>query len=173
MGAGLPSDVRGGICRRTVDEAQRRISAACRCNLTSQFFANLYLNELDQSPHRLRVRGYVRYMDDLVLFTMTRPSAELRRHSRICEGTPAPVSILRRPLAARQGVFWVPALRTHRRLKRAASGFERRSGRNSCHPRNAGWCCGAGGACGHVPVGSEPQCACRPREHLEAALPVV
>jgi len=38
-------------------------------NLTSQFFANLYLNELDQYvKHRLKVRYYLRYMDDMVLF---------------------------------------------------------------------------------------------------------
>ncbi len=38
-------------------------------NLTSQFFANLYLNELDQYvKHKLKVRYYVRYMDDMLLF---------------------------------------------------------------------------------------------------------
>jgi len=37
-------------------------------NLTSQFFANVYLNELDQFVKRtLRVRFYLRYMDDLLL----------------------------------------------------------------------------------------------------------
>ena len=37
-------------------------------NYTSQFFANLYLNELDQFIKRdLRCRNYVRYVDDLVL----------------------------------------------------------------------------------------------------------
>ena len=37
-------------------------------NLTSQFFANLYLNELDQFvKHRLRCRHYIRYMDDCIL----------------------------------------------------------------------------------------------------------
>jgi hypothetical protein len=34
---------------------------------TSQFFANIYLNELDQYvKHELRLSGYVRYMDDIV-----------------------------------------------------------------------------------------------------------
>ncbi len=38
-------------------------------NLTSQFFANLYLNELDQFvKHRLKARYYIRYMDDMLLF---------------------------------------------------------------------------------------------------------
>ncbi|MBI5568075.1 MAG: RNA-dependent DNA polymerase, partial [Chloroflexi bacterium] len=38
-------------------------------NLTSQFWANVYLNEFDQfAKRRLGVRGYVRYVDDIVLF---------------------------------------------------------------------------------------------------------
>ena len=38
-------------------------------NLTSQFFANLYLNELDQYvKHELKVGRYVRYMDDMLMF---------------------------------------------------------------------------------------------------------
>jgi len=37
-------------------------------NLTSQFFANLYLNELDQFiKHFLKCRCYFRYMDDLLI----------------------------------------------------------------------------------------------------------
>ncbi len=37
-------------------------------NLTSQFFANLYLNELDQFvKHGLRCRFYLRYVDDFIL----------------------------------------------------------------------------------------------------------
>lgn len=38
-------------------------------NLTSQFFANVYLNPIDHFvKHELRVRGYVRYVDDFLLF---------------------------------------------------------------------------------------------------------
>lgn len=37
-------------------------------NLTSQFFANVYLNELDQyAKHTLKCRYYVRYCDDFVI----------------------------------------------------------------------------------------------------------
>lgn len=37
-------------------------------SLTSQFFANIYLNELDQYiKHSLKISGYVRYVDDFVL----------------------------------------------------------------------------------------------------------
>lgn len=38
-------------------------------NLTSQFWANVYLNELDQFvKHSLRCVGYARYVDDFLLF---------------------------------------------------------------------------------------------------------
>jgi RNA-directed DNA polymerase len=39
-------------------------------NLTSQFAANVYLNSLDHFvKHTLRCKGYVRYMDDFLLFS--------------------------------------------------------------------------------------------------------
>jgi RNA-directed DNA polymerase len=39
-------------------------------NLTSQFFANVYLNELDQFiKRRLKVKYYFRYVDDLILLS--------------------------------------------------------------------------------------------------------
>ncbi len=39
-------------------------------NLTSQFFANVYLNELDQFvKHTLKARFYIRYVDDFVLLS--------------------------------------------------------------------------------------------------------
>lgn len=42
-------------------------------NLTSQFFANVYLNELDQFvKHRLKCRYYIRYADDYVLLDSSR-----------------------------------------------------------------------------------------------------
>ncbi|WP_225318919.1 RNA-directed DNA polymerase [Cellvibrio sp. KY-GH-1] len=37
-------------------------------NLSSQFFANIYLNELDQfAKHELKARHYIRYVDDFVI----------------------------------------------------------------------------------------------------------
>ncbi|MFH0909555.1 MAG: reverse transcriptase domain-containing protein [bacterium] len=46
-------------------------------NLTSQFFANVLLNELDQFVHtRLSPRLYVRYSDDFVLFDHDRGKVE-------------------------------------------------------------------------------------------------
>jgi len=42
-------------------------------NLTSQFFANVYLNELDQFvKHRLKCRYYIRYVDDFVILDKSR-----------------------------------------------------------------------------------------------------
>lgn len=47
-------------------------------NLTSQFFANVYLNELDQFvKHQLRAKYYIRYVDDFVIFHHSRE--ELKR----------------------------------------------------------------------------------------------
>jgi len=38
-------------------------------NLTSQFFANVYLNEFDQFvKHKLKCKYYIRYVDDFVIF---------------------------------------------------------------------------------------------------------
>lgn len=42
-------------------------------NLTSQFFANVYLNELDQFvKHTLKCKYYIRYMDDFVILHKSR-----------------------------------------------------------------------------------------------------
>ena len=42
-------------------------------NITSQFFANLYLDELDRYiKHELRERCYLRYMDDVLFFGSSR-----------------------------------------------------------------------------------------------------
>lgn len=42
-------------------------------NLTSQFFSNIYLNELDQFiKHKLKVKYYIRYADDFALISHDR-----------------------------------------------------------------------------------------------------
>jgi RNA-directed DNA polymerase len=47
-------------------------------NLTSQHFANLYLGELDHHlKERHRIKGYLRYMDDLLLFANDKPILHL------------------------------------------------------------------------------------------------
>ena len=54
-------------------------------NLTSQYFANHYLGVLDHFvKEQLRVPGYVRYMDDMVLWSDDR--AALRRLAREVQG---------------------------------------------------------------------------------------
>jgi RNA-directed DNA polymerase len=46
-------------------------------NLTSQFFANVYLNELDQFvKHRLKAAHYLRYVDDFILVHQERAVLE-------------------------------------------------------------------------------------------------
>ncbi len=47
-------------------------------NLTSQHFANLYLGELDHYlKEQRRVKGYLRYMDDFLLFADDKPTLHL------------------------------------------------------------------------------------------------
>ena len=46
-------------------------------NLTSQLFANVYLNELDQFvKHKLKVKYYIRYADDFVILSENRKNLE-------------------------------------------------------------------------------------------------
>jgi len=46
-------------------------------NLSSQFFANVYLNELDQyAKHHLKAKRYIRYVDDFVLVHESREQLE-------------------------------------------------------------------------------------------------
>ena len=47
-------------------------------NLTSQFFANVYLNELDQfAKHKLKAKYYIRYVDDFVMLHQSKKQLEL------------------------------------------------------------------------------------------------
>lgn len=47
-------------------------------NLTSQFFANVYLNELDQFvKHKLKVKYYIRYVDDFVILHSSKKQLDL------------------------------------------------------------------------------------------------
>ncbi|MEK6887539.1 MAG: reverse transcriptase domain-containing protein [Candidatus Aenigmatarchaeota archaeon] len=46
-------------------------------NLTSQFFANVYLNELDYFvKHKLRAKYYIRYVDDFVILSRSKTQLE-------------------------------------------------------------------------------------------------
>lgn len=47
-------------------------------NLTSQFFANIYLNELDYFvKHRLMAKYYIRYVDDFIILHKSKEQLEL------------------------------------------------------------------------------------------------
>jgi retron-type reverse transcriptase len=50
-------------------------------NLSSQFFANVYLNELDQFvKHRIKARFYLRYVDDFIILDYDPPTLERVRN---------------------------------------------------------------------------------------------
>ena len=58
-------------------------------NLSSQFFANVYLDDLDQFiKHRLRCRHYIRYVDDFVLLHESTESLN-DAHRQIAEFLPS------------------------------------------------------------------------------------
>ena len=51
-------------------------------NLTSQFFANVYMNELDQfAKHQLKAKYYLRYVDDFLMLSLDRNYLEVCRKS--------------------------------------------------------------------------------------------
>lgn len=70
----LDFEYRGNVAKLNLVPAHKRLTNQPAHlglpigNLSSQFFANIYLDRLDQfAKHQLRVRHYVRYVDDFVL----------------------------------------------------------------------------------------------------------
>ena len=62
---------------RQVLSAQKRQKGIEIGNYTSQTFANIYLNELDQyATRKLKVPFYYRYMDDIVILVKTKKDAK-------------------------------------------------------------------------------------------------
>jgi retron-type reverse transcriptase len=54
-------------------------------NLTSQLFANIYLNELDQYvKHRLRARHYIRYVDDFIVLSHSKKELHICKQRIKC-----------------------------------------------------------------------------------------
>ncbi|AJP62064.1 reverse transcriptase [ANMV-1 virus] len=50
-------------------------------NYTSQWFANIYLSELDYfAKHNLKVKHYIRYMDDFLLLSDSKPELHRWKH---------------------------------------------------------------------------------------------
>jgi retron-type reverse transcriptase len=63
MKFGLPLGMEPGECDYRIKDVGMPIG-----NLTSQLFANVYLNELDQHiKHNLKIKRYIRYMDDIII----------------------------------------------------------------------------------------------------------
>ncbi len=64
---GLPAGMEADQCS---DEEKLFDTGMPIGNLTSQLFANVYLNELDQYvKHNLRIHYYIRYMDDIIILS--------------------------------------------------------------------------------------------------------
>ena len=73
-----------GMCDEIIDAWGRRVTGTATGlpigNLTSQLWANVYLDALDQHvKHDLRARNYVRYMDDFVLLHHDKAQLQARR----------------------------------------------------------------------------------------------
>ncbi len=101
-------------------------------NLTSQFWANVYLNEVDQfAKRRLGMAGYLRYVDDLVV--CDDDPARLRTwHAALIERLAALRLIIHQrepqPRPVREGLPFLgfTVYPTHRRLKRRKVIYARR-----------------------------------------------
>lgn len=65
----IDDDQGGGLFGIDIETGEREAGVGMPIgNLTSQMFANLYLNEADQyAKHKLHARKYIRYMDDMVI----------------------------------------------------------------------------------------------------------
>lgn len=93
-------------------------------NLTSQFWANVYLNELDQFvKHHLRAAAYVRYVDDFLLFADSKLELHRMRDaiSRFLEQLRLTLHAARaQPVPTRTGIPFLGFVvyPDHRRLKR-------------------------------------------------------
>ena len=67
-------------------------------NLTSQLFANIYLNELDQyCKHRLKIHYYIRYMDDVIILGQDKDKYKKVKKNKSASRAPAGESIEQRP----------------------------------------------------------------------------
>lgn len=62
---------------RQILSAQERQKGIEIGNYTSQTFANIYLNELDQyATRKLKIKNYYRYMDDIVILARNKNEAK-------------------------------------------------------------------------------------------------
>lgn len=71
---GLPSGVQPELCDREEWVFNKGMPIG---NLTSQMFANIYLNELDQfCKHELKVHYFIRYADDIIILFQGKKETE-------------------------------------------------------------------------------------------------
>lgn len=64
------------LCETLIYESDTEVGIPIG-NYTSQYFANIYLNELDQYiKHNLKVKYYIRYMDDFILLVKDKKDAK-------------------------------------------------------------------------------------------------
>lgn len=95
-------------------------------NLTSQLFANVYLNKLDQFvKHDLKAKYYVRYMDDFII--LSEDPAELRRllieiENFLCRELRLELNPKTTILAAKNGINFVGYIHyaDHKKIRKAA-----------------------------------------------------
>lgn len=67
-----------GIVKRERDASELLKKGMPLGNLTSQFFANVYLNELDRFvKHELKAKRYIRYVDDFVILHHSKEQLEI------------------------------------------------------------------------------------------------
>ena len=65
------------LIKKILDNHSKKNKGMPIGNLTSQFFANVYLNELDYFvKHKLKAKYYIRYMDDFVILHPSRERLE-------------------------------------------------------------------------------------------------
>jgi len=113
-------------------------------NLTSQFWANVYMNQLDQFVrHRLRCGGYVRYVDDFLLFADDKPTLHRWRREIIDYLTELRLTLHENRAQPTPVAHGIPFLGfnvfpTHRRLKREKGIACRRHLKTLWHAYRAG-----------------------------------
>ncbi len=93
-------------------------------NWTSQFFANVYLNELDQYvKHKLKAKYYIRYVDDFVILNKSKTTlqehlAQIRKFLATLEIELHPTKCAIMPLSQGVGLLGFKVFYTHKRIRR-------------------------------------------------------
>lgn len=113
-------------------------------NLTSQLFANIYLNELDQyAKHELRLHYYIRYMDDVIILSddkkfLNQVKYEIQRFldEELCLDLNSKTAI--RPVALGIDFVGYKIWATHRKLKKQTARRIIRKVKHMCEELKSG-----------------------------------